>query len=247
MASYIPKGDGLKNILMGNTSWIKNQPHKKNPPIIAVPDKRKFYGDEIIDSYKMAVIMRDSLKDDLPEYYEKFNVDKMCALHQKLFPNYAGIDYSKSDCVCYNDFPMYEEDDFCTIQLIKNCVRVIDIELANAIHMHRESDVIALLKNGASPYFIDYEYSMGALTYESCAPPLGTLDVDIAFWWTEVPKKYPTHIDDMSDDELCDTFYALYNIAAHSHILRVVDKYMLPEVKTKGEDFLQKYCGKVIP
>ena len=59
----------------------------------------------------MAIIMRDSLLDDLPEYYEKLHAEEMCTLHQKLFPHYEGVDYSKSDCVCYNDLPMYEEND----------------------------------------------------------------------------------------------------------------------------------------
>lgn len=142
MAYYKPIGEGLKAILMGDTFWLKNQPLLKDPPIIAVPKDDSFFGDEIIDSYKMAIIMRDSLQDDLPEFYEKLHVDEMCALHQELFPHYAGVDYSKSDCVCYNGLPMYEEDDDSTKVLLKDGVRRIDIALSNAIRMHRDSDVI---------------------------------------------------------------------------------------------------------
>lgn len=246
MSYYKTVGDGLKAILMGDTSWLKNLPKLKKPPVIAIPNNDEFVGDEMLDSYKMAIIMRDSLLDDLPEYYEKFHTEEMCTLHQKLFPHYEGVDYSKSDCVCYNDLPMYEENDDCTKALLRDGVRQIDIVLSNAICMHREPEVIKLLKSGASPYFIDYEDCFGTLDYENCAPALGKLDVDIDFYWTEVPKKFPNHIDDMTEDELCDTFFALYNIAGHSHILRVVDKYILPEVKAKGEELLEKYCGKDI-
>lgn len=246
MSYYKIVGDGLKAILMGDTSWLKNLPKLKKPPIIAVPNNEIFVGDEMIDSYKMAIIMYDSLLDDLPEYHEKFHAEEMCTLHQKMFPLYEGVDYSKSDCVCYNDLPMYEEDDDWTKALLRDGARQIDIDLSNAICMHREPEVIKLLQSGATPYFIDYEDCFGTLYYENCAPALGRLDIDIDFYWTEVPKKFPDHIDDMTEDELCDTFFALYNIAGHSHILRVVDKHILPEVKAKGEELLEKYCGKDI-
>ncbi len=245
MAYYKTVGDGLKAILMGDTSWLKNLPKLKRPPIIAVPNDG-FFGDELIDSYKMAIIMHESLLDDLPEYHEKFHAEELCTLHRKMFPHYEGVDYSKSDCVCYNDLPMYEEDDEWTKALLEEGVRQIDIDLSNAIVMHRELEVIKLLKSGATPYFIDYEDCFGTLYYENCAPALGKLDVDIDFYWTEVPKKFPDHIDEMTEGELCDTFFALYNIAGHSHILRVVDKFILPEVKAKGEELLEKYCGKDI-
>ena len=107
MSYYKTVGNGLKAILMGDTSWLKNLPKLKKPPVIAVPNNDEFVGDEMLDSYKMAIIMRDSLLDDLPEYYEKLHAEEMCTLHQKLFPHYEGVDYSKSDCVCYNDLHMF--------------------------------------------------------------------------------------------------------------------------------------------
>ncbi len=244
MAYYKTVGDGLKAILMGDTSWLKNLPKLKRPPIIAVLNDGCF-GDRLIDSYKMALIMNDSLQ-DFPTYHKNLHVNEMCVLHQKMFPHYEGVDYSKSDCVCYNDYPMYTEDDVQTKALLESGVRQIDIDLSNAIVMHRETEVIKLLKSGATPYFIDYEDCFGTLYYENCAPALGKLDVDIDFYWTEVPKKFSDHINEMTEDELCDTFFALYNIAGHSHILRVVDKFILPEVKAKGEELLEKYCGKDI-
>lgn len=247
MSYYKIVGDGLKAILMGDTSWLKNLPKLKKPPIVAVPNNdESFFGNELIDSYKMAIIMHDSLQDSFPRYHEMLHIDEMIALHRKMFPHYQGVDYSKSDCVCYNDLPMYEEDDDWTKALLRDGARQIDIDLSNAICMHREPEVIKLLQSGATPYFIDYEDCFGTLYYENCAPALGRLDIDIDFYWTEVPKKFPDHIDDMTEDELCDTFFALYNIAGHSHILRVVDKHILPEVKAKGEELLEKYCGKDI-
>lgn len=242
MSYYHTKGYGLRAILSGNVDWIKEISNCKEPPILAEPNPG-FLGNEVIDSHKVVCIMDDALK-GYPEY-KSLNVEEMRNIHRSIFPTLERIDYSASDCVCYNDDPWFDEDDYAKFQ--KRGVRKKDVDLSNAIMMHKETDVIRLLQTGATPYFLDLEVfpdKQGLYYFEDVAPALGTLEIDISFWWTEVPKKFPNDILSMTDNELCYTMFSLYNIAAHRHILHIVDENILPEVKRSSEEFVKQMCGE---
>ena len=241
MAYYHTEGNGLRAILSGNVDWIKELSNCGKPPIVAMPNP-DFSGDEVIDSYKAICILDEALK-GYPEY-NSLNVARMLIEHNKIFPDLPNIDYSVSDCVCYNDAPWFEDEQY--EELINQGVRRMDVDLSNAIIMHKEAEVVRLLNNGATPFFLtvrDYLTCISDYYYDDVAPSLGLLDTDIGFWWTEVPIKFPDSIMSMTDDELCNTIFALYNIAAHRHILQVVDNNILPEVKSRGEEFVQRMCG----
>ena len=236
MAYYHTVGDGLRAILSGNVGWMDGVTNHI-PPIIALPNDG-FLGEEAIDSHKAVHIMNDALK-ELPEY-ETLRVQEMLSVHQKHFPSLGAIDYSSSDCVCYNGDDWFDEEE-CMILMEKGAKKQ-DVELSNAIMMHDEQEVIRLLHLGATPYFLDVE-TIGTekFYYEDVAPALGHLETDIDYWWwVGVTKPFPNDVVNMTDDELCDTIFALYNIAAHRHILQVVEDNILPEVKQRGEAFMRQ-------
>lgn len=236
MAYYHTVGDGLRAILSGKVDWINGISNLDKPPIIALPNE-SFFGDEVIDSHKAIQIMNEALR-GYPEY-ESLHVQEMFSEHQKIFPSLGVIDYSISDCVCYNGDIWFDEAD-CEILLEKGAKKQ-DVELSNAIMMHEEQEVIRFLHLGATPYFLDAEIvDIKDLYYEEVAPALGHLEEDIYYWWTEVPKLFPNDNMSMTDDELCNTIFALYNIAAHRHILQVVNDNILPDVKQRGEAFMRQ-------
>lgn len=236
MAYYHTVGDGLRAILSGNVDWI-NGITNHTPPVIALPNEG-FLSEESIDSHKAVHIMNDALKGS-PEY-ESLHVQEMLLRHQQKYPLLGAIDYAVSDCVCYNGDDWFDEEE-CGI-LIEKGAEKQDVELANAIMMHDEQEVIRLLHLGATPYFFDVEIQgTEKYYYEDVAPALGHLETDIDYWWwVGVTKPFPNDVVKMTDDELCDTIFALYNIAAHRHILQVVEDNILPEVKQRGEAFMRQ-------
>jgi hypothetical protein len=156
------------------------------------------------------------------------------------------INYGDFSFITYNDdvYDYFEDYDF-----VKYKPKDIDIQLANCGMKHKQEEVIKLLKQGASPYIEnDLDLNQDNIyTYYNVAPMLDTLETDIEFIITcliddIIANEYK---EDSSKLSFVNTFINVLVASAHIEILSIVDKYILPEVRKKGEELMQRKLGEV--
>ncbi|MCH3923425.1 MAG: hypothetical protein LKE30_00700 [Bacteroidales bacterium] len=184
-------------------------------------------------------------------YYEEkdYNIYKSMMdlfFNIPITPILPKINYGDFSFITYNDdvYDYFEDYDF-----VKYKPKDIDIQLANCGMKHKQEEVIKLLKQGASPYIEnDLDLNQDNIyTYYNVAPMLDTLETDIEFIITcliddIIANEYK---EDSSKLSFVNTFINVLVASAHIEILSIVDKYILPEVRKKGEELMQRKLGEV--
>ncbi len=168
------------------------------------------------------------------------------------------VDYSLYPFIPYNP---YDEDlDKLTIDeeearlLVAHGVRMLDIALTNEAVQHREQKTIALLQQGATPYFeckwMHEPLEEEDYTYDYVACGLEIFESERDFSWTTF-RLY--HLQDLSvlsalsEEEFCDLIEGLFIYAASSRMLRIIDEYITDEARQTGIELMQKYFGDSFP
>ena len=204
-----------------------------------------------IDSFLFSYFLYDALMFDNDDtYYKGRNIPEMLDLHKRLCDPINHPDYSKYAFVSWNDWDYLDEDlDKEEIALLKkDGARDIDLELTKAGTQHKEDRVIELLKEGATPYFLNLTEYLGQsnreihYSYFEVAMLLSHLDSEWCDQWdirglTLLRKD----ISSLNDEDLELIVFDLFNAAASQRILYLVDKYISDEARAKGEELMRKY------
>jgi len=252
MASCIDfTSEEMKNnliaMLSGDVKKIEDLIHfSHNKPI---PIASASWGGEIIiiDSYLFSYVLYDALLFDNDDTdYRGRNIPEMLDMHKRLCGEMKHPDYSKIPFVSYNDWDyFYDEEDIA--ELKEDGARDIDIELINEGIKHNEEKVIELLKDGATPYFLnrcnlisddkDCHYGYLEIAFLLCH-----LDSEWCDQWdiralTLLRKDIKT----LDNEEQKELVQSLFDAAASQRILYLVDKYISDEARAKGEELMKKY------
>lgn len=110
---------------------------------------------------------------------------------------------------------------------------------------HREENVIALLKKGASLYFLNH-WNWGPnyqpYTYLEVAFLLCHLDSKWCDQWgLHELKLIREDIGSLADEDLELIVLNLFDAASSQRILYLVDKYISDEARTRDEELMRKY------
>ena len=249
MSSYIKinseeKKRNLIAMLNGDVDMIGSLLKQNNGKPLPVFDVS--WGDEYFyfDSYQFAYVLYDALLfDDHDTDYRGRNIPEMLDLHKRICGLMKHPDYGKISFVDYNDWDYFSEEDIA--ELKKDGVRDIDIELTNEGIQHREEKVIELLKNGASPYFLNH--SNWGPNYQ----PYGYLEVAFLLchldsewcdqWDIRSLALLRKDINTLTEEDLEEIVKNLFDAAASQRILYIVDKHITDEARAKGEELMRKY------
>lgn len=241
------KRRNLVAMLSGNVDLVESLLKHNNDKPFQVFDV--IWGDDYfyIDSYQLAYVLYDALAYDSDQtWFRKRNIQELLDLHHRICPPMPHIDYSKFTFVNYSDdydsFPFIDEDESEII--LNDGASIQDIELTNYGVWHREEDVIRLLQNGATPYFMDRVdcKEMHSGSYEMVAPLLCHLESEWCDQWDLYGLTlWEKEIDSLEYDDLETIAYAMFNAAASMRMLHVVDKYITDEARTMGEKLMKKY------
>ncbi len=238
-------------MLSGDNELVESLLKQNNGKPLPVFDAE--WGDEYFhfDSYIFSYVLYDALMfdNDDTDYHGK-NIPEMLDLHKQVCGDLKHPDYSKYSFVSWNDWDYLDEElDKEEIALLKrDGARDIDIELTRAGTQHKEDRVIELLKEGATPYFLNLTEYFGQTnreihyTYFEVAMLLSHLDSEWCDQWdinglSLIRKDVKT----LSDDDLGLIVFDLFNAAASQRILYLVDKYITAEARAKGEELMRKY------
>jgi hypothetical protein len=245
------KRRNLVAMLSGDMEQVESLLKQNNGKPLPVFDAE--WGDEYFhfDTYIFSYVLYDALMfdNDDTDYHGK-NIPEMLDLHKRLCGDIKHPDYSKYSFVSWNDWDYLDEElDKEEIALLKrDGARDIDIELTRAGTQHKEDRVIELLKEGATPYFLNLTEYFGQTnreihyTYFEVAMLLSHLDSEWCDQWdinglSLIRKDVKT----LSDDDLGLIVFDLFNAAASQRILYLVDKYITAEAKVMGEELMRKY------
>ena len=207
-----------------------------------------------VNSYTFSYVLYDAFR-----YEEQYNlfaarhIQELLNLHQRVCSPMPRPDYSHFNFLtCRGEIYSIDDDDDIEI-LIRDGASQQDIELANSGMLYKEPKVVRLLENGASPYFInrknsDDEDDDKFFSYSEVAPLLSFLDMVISDQWQI--DGLNSILDDKSfpyTNRLEDLLLGVFEIAASYRILYLVDKYITPEARKKGEELMKEYCAKIYP
>ena len=254
--------DAVVAVLSGDCSKVRSLIEANgNAPFILArwSGARRGVSDEgDINSFQLSQAMYDALKYD--EHFGKLHVQEMWELHQTLFPTMKRTPYEQFGFITWNyweepDDNLYiddEEYDF----LLNDGVPEKDIQLTNYGINHMEEEVVRLLKEGATPYFLvkapglteAYQDKDGNLryTYFDVAPMLEVTKVHSDDYWME-------YIGDVLDKDIFQinvmflesVVEGLFNVGACERILHLTDQYISEKAKKEGEELMMKYLGKI--
>ena len=198
-----------------------------------------------VNSYMFSYVLYDAFRYE--ERYDLFtprHVQELSDLHQRICPPMPRPDYSQFNFLTYRG-EIYSIDDDNEIEMIlKDGASDQDIDLTNYGMLYKEDEIIRLLKNGASPYFLDRRDD----PFVEVDPLLSFLDMVISDQWQI--GGFDSILDDKSlplTNKLEDLFLGLFEIAASYRILYLVDKYITPEARKKGEGLMKEHCLQVSP
>jgi len=211
-----------------------------------------------IDSFQLSYAMYDALIND--EYCEKLHVQEMWNLHKTLFPDMKRTPYNQFGFIIWNwmeesgDNPYIDDEDYEF--LLNDGVSVDNIRLTNYGIQHMENEVIRLLKEGATPYFLCHapyityvhEDKDGNIrhTYFDVAP---MLDVTKAhsddYWWDFIGDNLDKDISQFKNADLERIVEGLFNVGACERILHLTDKYISDKARKEGDELMLKYLGKI--
>ena len=147
-------------VLTGDTDKIRSliEANGNSPVKLAnwSGERRGFNDKGDINSFQLSYAMYDALKNN--EYCEKLHVREMWNLHKSLFPEMKRTPYDQLGFVIWNwweepgDNPYIDDEDYEF--LLNDGVSEDNIRLTNCGIQHMEDEVVRLLKEGATPYFL---------------------------------------------------------------------------------------------
>lgn len=169
---------------------------------------------------------------------------------QNITPILPRINYGNYHFITYNAFDDNYYDEESEENYRKYGARDIDIQLTNLGIRHKQEEVVNLLKQGASPYMendLDVQEGHG-FHYYDVSPLLEVLTSNIQFVsmctvHTVIDNDFKE--DDTTEHCFIDTFRDIIVASAHIEILFLVDKYILPQVRKKGKEMMQRKLGEV--
>jgi len=211
-----------------------------------------------IDSFQLSLAMYDALRNN--EFCEKLHVQEMLNLHKKMFPDMKRTSYDQYGFIIWNwmyepgDNPYIDDEDYDF--LLNDGVPEIDIRLTNCGIQHMEDEVIKLLKEGATPYFLChapyiteiYEDKDGNIrhTYFDVAPMLEVTKVhSVDYWWEFIGDDLDKDLSIITTENLERIVEGLFNVGACERILHLTDKYISDEARKEGDELMLKYLGKI--
>ncbi len=211
-----------------------------------------------IDSYQLSYAMYDALKNT--EYCDKLHVQEMWCLHKSLFANVKRTPYERFGFIIWNwmeepgDNPYIDDED--KEFLLNDGVQEVNIHLTNCGIQHMEAEVVSLLKEGATPYFLVhapnitevYEDKDGNIqyTYFDVAPMLEVTKIHSGdYWWQFIGDDLDEEISEFETPVLERIVEGVFNVGACERILALTDKYISDNARKEGDELMMKYLGKI--
>lgn len=237
--------------------------HCHSKPIVVAQwsgERRGLVTNGVLNSYQLAQAMYDALRNS--KLYPQLNVEAMWVLHNNFFPHILRTPYDHYDFVVWNwydspgDNPYFdvEDEEF----MLAAGISEKDICLTNYGIQHMEKEVVDLLKDGASPFFLVeapwssemYVDKNGVLrhTYFDVAPLIEVTKMHSTDYWNDfINDSFEHDISSLPIDTLEMVMEGIFNVAACERILYLIDKYISEEARANGNKLMLDYLGKIYP
>ena len=227
-------------VLTGDTNKIRSLIEAaRNSPIKLARwsgDRRGVSDEGDIDSFQLSYAMYDALKNN--DYCKTLHVLEMWNLHKALFPDMKRTPY--------------EDYEF----LLNDGVSEDNIRLTNYGIQHMEDEVVRLLQEGATPYFLCHapyiteihEDKDGNIrhTYFDVAPMLEVTKVhSVDYWWEFIGDDLDGDLSIQTTENLERIVEGIFNVGACERILHLTDKYISDKARKEGDDLMMRYLGKI--
>ena len=252
-----------KAILRGDIHFVKSMLKAQGSPIPIASwhgERRGLFSKGKINSFQLSQAMFDALRDT--KYSDKYHIKEIWNLHKALFPSIERTPYDQFDFIIWNwmeepeDNPYIDDEDYEF--LLQDGVPEINIRLTNCGIQHMEDEVVRLLKEGASPYFLCHapyitnihEDKNGNIqhTYFDVAPMLEVTKCHSCDYWLDF------NLDDLDKDissfdrpKIESIIEGLFNVGACERILHLTDEYICNKARLEGEDLMLHYLGEIHP
>ena len=221
-------------------------------------ERRGLSSEGTLNSFQLAQAMHDALRND--KLYKTLNVEEMWHLHKELFPKIKRTFYDQLGFIIWNwmdepgDNPYFDEDD--EQKLVKTGVNPKDIQLTNVGIQHMEKELVTLLKDGASPYFLvttpDWTEAhidkTGQLrhTYFDVAPMLEVTKVHSDDYWLEfIGDDLEKDISLLTVSSLEEVIEGLFNVGACERILHLTERYITEKARLEGNKLMLEQIGEI--
>ena len=196
-----------------------------------------------INSYQLAYALYDTYAYDSDQtWFKEHHIMEILNIHKRMCPSISRVDYSKFEFIGWNDWEYFGEEE--TEMLLKSGVPQCDIDLANYGLQHKEKEVIDLLQQGASPYFMDVTDDIKYIDWHYCNLAPMPYELDSAWcdqWALDGMSDFEENIDTLSNQKLCMYLCCIFNAGASMRMLYIIDKYIRDDVREKGIDLLKRY------
>lgn len=233
-------------MLSGDVEQVEKLLRQANGQPLPIAVNRWYDRIYSVNSYQLAQVMYEALRyDEFQDLFVSRHIQELLNLHRRLCEPIPYLDYGNLDFVTWNDWEYFDEEE--TQFLLNDGVRQKDIELTNYGIQHNEKEVVRLLKEGASPYYLnrtdfDPDKKDVGCTYFEVAPMLAILDDEMCDQWQfDGLDAFKDNIADLSRDRLERIIFCLFQVAASYRILDLVDTYITPKARKEGEDLMKKY------
>ena len=254
--------DAVVAVLTGDTAKIQSLIEANgNFPIKLArwSGERRGVSDEgDIDSYQLSYAIFDALQNN--EYSEKLHVKEMWYLHKSLFPNMERTPYEQFGFIIWNwmeepgDNPYIDDEDEAF--LLNDGVSENNIRLTNCGIQHMEGEVVRLLKEGATPYFLVHAPYITCInedkdgnirhTYFDVAPMLEVTKIHSAdYWWEFIGDDLDNEISKFEIPVLERIVEGIFNVGACERILHLTEKYISDKARREGDELMMKYLGRI--
>ena len=254
--------DAVVALLTGDTDKMRSLIEANgNSPIKLARwsgDRRGVSDKGDIDSFQLSYAMYDALRNN--EYYKKLHVQEMWNLHKVLFPNMKRAPYDQFGFIIWNwmeepgDNPYIDDEDYEF--LLNDGVPEDNIRLTNCGIQHMEYEVVRLLKEGATPYFLCHapyitqvhEDKDGNIrhTYFDVAPMLDVTKVhSVDYWWDFIGDYLDKDISQFESEVLERIVEGLFDVGACERILHLTERYISDKARKDGDELMLKYLGEI--
>lgn len=254
--------DGVVAVLRGDIAMIQSLTVANGSAPIKLArwsGERRGVSDEgDIDSFQLSYAMYDSLKNI--EYGKKLHVREMWNLHKTLFPNMKRTPYDQFGFIIWNwmdepgDNPYIYDEDYEF--LLNDGVPEINIRLTNYGIQHMENEVVKLLKDGATPYFLCHAPYITEIhedkdgnvhhTYFDVAPMLEVTKIhSVDYWWDFIGDNFDKDISEFQTPILEQIVEGIFNVGACERILHLTDKFITDKARKDGDELMMKYLGEI--
>lgn len=131
-----------------------------------------------------------------------------------------------------------------------------NIRLTNCGIQHMEDEVVRLLKEGATPYFLCHAPYLTEIhedkdgnirhTYFGVAPMLEVTKIhSVDYWWEFIGDDLDKDISQFETSVLEMIVEGLFDVGACERILHLTDRYISDEARKEGEELMLKYLGEI--